>query len=159
VTERRGPGLLLAIAIFKLAKSSALSALGVCGLLLARDGHVYATLRHVMNDLRLDPDSHYLHMAINKVSGLSTRRLEELSLGTFVYAAVFLTEGGGLLLRKHWAEYLTTIVTASFVPFEAYELVKEPSILKAAGLALNLAIVGYLAWGLVTKSARGQKHR
>ena len=124
-----------------------------------KDGHVYATLVHVMNELRLDPDNHYVHAAISKVSGLSTRRLEELSLGTFVYAAVFLTEGGGLLLRKRWAEYLTTIVTASFVPFEGYELVHAPSILKAAGLALNLAIVGYLAWGLLSPSASAKRRR
>jgi len=67
-----------------------------------------------------------------------------LAVGTFVYAAVFLVEGTGLLLRKRWAEYLTTIVTASFVPFELYEMAHTPSVLKAAGIALNVAIVVYL---------------
>ena len=148
MSKRRGRGWLVAIAAFKLIKGSALIALGVCALLLVRDGRAYTTLRHVVSQLRLDPDSRYIHRVIGKVSGLQAHRLEELSLGTFIYAAVFLTEGMGLVLRKRWAEYLTTIVTASFVPFEIYEMAREPSVLKAAGIALNLAIVVYLALGL-----------
>jgi uncharacterized membrane protein (DUF2068 family) len=49
------------------------------------------------------------------------------------------------LLRKRWAEYLTTGVTASLVPLELYELLEQPSALKAAGIALNVLIVVYLA--------------
>jgi uncharacterized membrane protein (DUF2068 family) len=154
VTERKSPGLLLAIAVFKLLKSSALLAAGVGGVLLARDGHVYTSLLKVVNQLRLDPDNHYIHAAIGKVSGLDKRRLEELSLGTFVYAAVFLVEGAGLVLRKRWAEYLTTIVTASFVPFETYELWKRASALKAVGLVVNLLIVVYLALRLRAERRR-----
>jgi uncharacterized membrane protein (DUF2068 family) len=86
-----------------------------------------------------------INAALGSLSGLSAQRLEELSLGTFVYAAVFATEGVGLLLRKHWAEYLTTLVTASFIPFELYELGHKPSWLKLGGLLLNLLIVLYLA--------------
>lgn len=145
MTQGKSPGALLAIAVFKIVKSATLVAVGVCALLLVRDGNTYAALVHGVNQLRLDPDNHYIHAAISKVSGLDDRRLEALSLGTFVYAAVFLVEGTGLLLRKRWAEYLTTIVTTSFIPFECYELWHEPSVLKAAGIALNLAIVVYLA--------------
>jgi uncharacterized membrane protein (DUF2068 family) len=144
VTDRRSPGLLLAIAIFKLVKSCLLIALGVSALLLAHDGNSFASVRHAVSQLRLDPDNHYVHQALAKISGQSTRRLEELGVGTFVYAAVFLVEGTGLVLRKRWAEYLTTVVTASFVPFEIYELVHEPSALKVVGIVVNVAIVVYL---------------
>ncbi|HYP90126.1 MAG TPA: DUF2127 domain-containing protein, partial [Polyangiaceae bacterium] len=103
-----------------------------------------ATLRHVVEQVRVDPDDRLIHGAIAAVSSLDAKRLKELSVGTFVYAAVFLVEGGGLLLRARWAEYLTTGVTASFVPFELYELGRHPSLLKAAGVAVNVLIVVYL---------------
>lgn len=155
MTKHQGPGLLLAIAVFKLAKSGALIALGVCALLLVRDGDAYTTLRSLVSQLRLDPDNRYVHKAIGKLSGIDSTKLEALSLGTFVYAAVFLIEGVGLALRKRWAEYLTTIVTASFIPFEVYEMAHKPSLVKAAGIALNLAIVAYLTLRLRSEHRGG----
>jgi uncharacterized membrane protein (DUF2068 family) len=67
-----------------------------------------------------------------------------LSIGTFVYAAIFLVEGAGLLLRKRWAEFLTVFVTASFIPLEIYEIVRKPSPLKGVGILVNVLIVAYL---------------
>ena len=40
-------------------------------------------------------------------------RLREISVATFGYSALALTEGVGLLLEKVWAEYLTLILTVS----------------------------------------------
>ena len=98
-----------------------------------------------MSALRFDPNDRLIHGVIASISGLDARRLHELSLGTFMYAAVFLVEGTGLLLRKHWAEYLTTLMTASFIPFEIYELWHRPSTMKGGAIALNTLIVVYLA--------------
>jgi uncharacterized membrane protein (DUF2068 family) len=61
-----------------------------------------------------------------------------------VYAAVFLVEGVGLLLRRRWAEYLTVIATASLLPLEVYELVERLRATRALIVAANLAIVLYL---------------
>jgi uncharacterized membrane protein (DUF2068 family) len=144
MSKQRGSGVLLAIALFKLVKAMLLIALGCGALSLVHDPHSSATLRHLVGAFRIDPDNHFIHGVISKISGLDARRLEALSLGTFVYAAVFLVEGIGLLLRKRWAEYLTTVITASFIPFEVYELVHQPSVLKVAGIATNVAIVVYL---------------
>jgi len=146
VTQRsaHGDAALLGIALFKLVKAALLIALGVTALELIHQPDSLATLRHIVELLRFDPDNRLIHRAIASVSALDTRRLEELSVGTFVYAAVFLVEGGGLLLHKRWAEYLTTGVTASFVPFELYELARHPSLLKAAGIGVNVLIVVYL---------------
>jgi uncharacterized membrane protein (DUF2068 family) len=141
----RGQGVLRAIALFKLFKAALLIAIGIGALSLVHDDDVAATLREGVSALRFDPNNQLIHGAIAKISGLDTRRLHELSLGTFVYAAVFLVEGTGLLLRKHWAEYLTTLMTASFIPFEIYELWHHPSSMKAVAIVLNALIVWYLA--------------
>jgi uncharacterized membrane protein (DUF2068 family) len=86
-----------------------------------------------------------MHVLLAKLSILDDRRLKELSVGTFIYSAIFLTEGVGLALGKRWAEYLTIISTASLLPLEVYELAKHASIGKVLALVINLAVVAYLA--------------
>jgi uncharacterized membrane protein (DUF2068 family) len=137
-------GVLVAIALFKLVKAVALIALGIGALFVARGSHILTGPRHVIAELGFDPYNHHIDRALSAVFGADPRRLEALGVATFGYAAVFLVEGMGLLLRKRWAEYLTTIVTASFVPVEIYELAHKPSALKGIGLAVNVLIVGYL---------------
>ncbi len=148
MSEQRGAGVLLAIALFKLVKAALLIAIGCGALSLVHDPDAAATLRHLVGSLRIDPHNHFIHGVIGKISGLDAPRLEALSAGTFLYAAVFLVEGTGLLLRKRWAEYLTTIITGSFIPFEIYELAQEPSVPKVAGIAINVLIVIYLGFRL-----------
>ncbi len=50
----------------------------------------------------------------------------------------------GLARKQVWTEYLTTIITASFVPLEVYEIVEHGSALKIAAIGVNLAIGVYL---------------
>ena len=47
-------------------------------------------------------------------------------------------------MRKHWAEYLTVISTALFVPLEIYELFERFTLIRLSVLAINLGIVWYL---------------
>ena len=118
--KAQGRGLRL-IAAFKLLKGLALLALGIGALkLLHKD--VEAIIVHWINVFQVDPHSHYLQLLFEKLSILNDRRLKELSVGTFIYSAIFLTEGAGLAFRKSWAEYLTIITTASLLPLEIYEL-------------------------------------
>jgi len=137
-----GRGLRL-IAAFKLLKGLALFALGIGALrLLHKD--IEAIVAHWINVLQVDPHSRHLQKLLEKLSILDDRRLKELSVGTFIYSALFLTEGIGLALRKRWAEYLTIVSTASLLPLELYELANHASIGKGVALAINLAVVAYL---------------
>jgi uncharacterized membrane protein (DUF2068 family) len=70
------------------------------------------------------------------------------------YGVLELVEGTGLWLDQLWAEYLTVIATSLLIPLELYELVHRPSVLKVAGLVINLAIVGYLVY-LLRRRRRG----
>jgi len=140
--KAQGRGLRL-IAAFKLLKGLALLALGIGALkLLHKD--VEAIIVHWISVFQVDPHSHYLQLLLEKLSILDDRRLKELSAGTFIYSAIFLTEGAGLAFRKSWAEYLTIITTASLLPLEVYELAKHASIGKVLALVINLAVVIYL---------------
>jgi uncharacterized membrane protein (DUF2068 family) len=148
MTQRRahGRGLHL-IAAYKLLKGLALLALGIGALnLLHKD--VEAIVAHWINILQVDPHSHYMQLLLAKLSILDDRRLKELSVGTFIYSAIFLTEGVGLALGKRWAEYLTIISTASLLPLEVYEIAKHASFGNVLVLVINLAVVAYLIFEL-----------
>jgi uncharacterized membrane protein (DUF2068 family) len=138
----RGRGLRI-IAAFKLLKALALLALGIGALrLLHKD--VAAIVEHWINVFRVDPHNHFINRLLEKLPILDDRRLKELSIGTFIYSAVFFVEGIGLALGKRWAEYFTIITTSSFLPLEVYELAKHASVGKGIALVINLAVVAYL---------------
>jgi uncharacterized membrane protein (DUF2068 family) len=131
------------IAAFKLLKAVALLALGVGALrLLHKD--VAAIVEHWINVFRGDPHNHYINLLLTKLAIVDDRRLKELSIGTFLYSAIFFTEGIGLALKQRWAEYFTVITTSSFLPLEIYEIAKHASASKILALAINLAVVVYL---------------
>jgi uncharacterized membrane protein (DUF2068 family) len=134
---------LLAIALFKWFKGALLIVLafGVLKLLHRDVGEV---VEDFANKLRVDPDNRYLGALLAKLNLLDDRKLEALSGLTFAYSALFLTEGTGLFFEKRWAEFLTIIATASFIPLELYELFKNPSLMKSFFLALNAGIIVYL---------------
>jgi len=69
-----------------------------------------------------------------------------LAIGAIAYALLEGTEGVGLAMRRRWAEYLTVIATGVLIPYEAYEVVRRPTLFKVGALLLNLAVVGYLAY-------------
>jgi uncharacterized membrane protein (DUF2068 family) len=132
------------IGLFKLVKGLSLLIVAV-GLLKLLHRDVASAVTHWVEVFRLDPDNRYIHRALVRIFRVTPKQLKELSVGTFIYAGIFLTEGTGLLLRKHWAEYLTLVSTALFIPVEVYECFHHFTGVKAAVLAVNVAIVWYLA--------------
>lgn len=139
-THSRG---LMLIAAFKLLKGVALLAVGIGALrLLHKD--VAAVADQWINAFRGDPHNRYLHWLLAKLPLVDDRRLKELSVGTFFYSAIFLTEGTGLAFHKRWAEYFTIITTASFLPLEIYEIIRRATMAKGAALLINIVVVVYL---------------
>jgi uncharacterized membrane protein (DUF2068 family) len=132
------------IGVFKLVKGISLLIVGL-GLLRLLHRDVAAVTQHWIEVLRVDPDNRFIHRGLVRIFNVTPRQLRELSAGTFVYAAIFLTEGTGLLARKHWAEYMTLISTGLFIPLEAYEIHRHFTWLKVAVTLVNLLIVWYLA--------------
>jgi uncharacterized membrane protein (DUF2068 family) len=112
-------------------------------------------LAHWAKVVRVDPEDVLVHSLISGLTGLSHQRLRELSVGTFFYGGLFATEGVGLILRKRWAEYFTTVTTTAFLPLEIYELIHKPTTLRLAVLAANVGIVVYLIATLI-RSRRGR---
>jgi len=131
------------IAIYKGVKT-------VCLILVA------AFAFHLDHEQNFEKLVHWLeHLSLTDSNGLRWRLVELLqSLGpskfvaiglvALAYAAIFATEGTGLWLRKHWAEWFTVIATGSLIPLELYETVHKFTWLKLGALVANVAIVIYL---------------
>ncbi len=144
---------LFLIGLFKLFKALLLIAAGIGAIkLLHKD--LASTVMHWVQVLRVDPDNRYIHGILVRIFRVTPKQLKELSVGTFLYAGLFLTEGMGLLLRKHWAEYFTIITTGLFIPLEFYELARHFTVTKLVVTAINVLIVWYLVVRVRSRSKR-----
>lgn len=131
------------IALFKLLKGALLLALAIGALRLLHHD-VQEVAESWINTLRIDPGNVYVAKMLGKLGLIDDHKLAQLSGLTAIYGALFLTEGVGLLCQKRWAEFLTVIATASFIPMEIYEIIKHLTPVRIALLAGNLIIVWYL---------------
>ena len=148
---------ILAIAIFKLFKAALLIAAAIGAFSLLHK-NVADALMSLLNTLHVDHDNNYLHGFVTKLGLLDDRKLIEIGAGSIFYAAMLGTEGVGLLLKKHWAEYLTVIATSLLIPLEIYELAKHASIGKVIVLIINVAVVVYLIYRLKYDPKHKQIH-
>jgi len=131
------------IGAFKLVKGLSLLAVGFGALkFLHRD--LAQTVQEWLQHWQIDPGNHYLLTLTSKLTHLDSRNVALISAATLFYAVLFLNEGVGLLLTKHWAEIFTVIITGSFIPLEIYHLVGHFSAMKIVVIILNAAIVVYL---------------
>jgi uncharacterized membrane protein (DUF2068 family) len=131
------------VAGLKILKGLALLAVGVGALRLLHQD-VAAFAERLVEAIRIDPHHHFVSHLLDKLEVVDDHRLKIISLISFGYAGLLLTEGVGLFLEKRWAEYLTIVVTASLIPLEIYELVQHLSPLKIVALVTNVAVVIYL---------------
>jgi len=137
-------GLLRLVALFKLFKALVLLAsLATVFNLVRQDDPARTLIRWAMM-FRVDRDNRYLITALAALLHLNPKQLALLTIGTVLYAALFVVEGVGLWFAQIWAEYLTIVATAGFIPVELYEVTTGNSIPKMVTLVLNLAIVVFL---------------
>jgi len=134
---------LVLIGVFKIAKALLLVAIGIGAIrFLHRD--LRSTVVHWIEVLRVDPDNRFVHGILVRIFRVTPKQLRELSVGTFLYAALFATEGFGLVLRKRWAEYFTIVTTGGLIPLEIYEVGRHFTVAKLAVTLVNVLIVWYL---------------
>jgi uncharacterized membrane protein (DUF2068 family) len=92
---------------------------------------------------------------LNKLFSLRSSTLHLVGAGVIGYAVLEGVEAVGLWYQKRWAEYLTLIATALFIPLEVYEIVHKGSPLKVIALIVNMAVVFYLLFAKRLFGIRG----
>jgi uncharacterized membrane protein (DUF2068 family) len=134
---------LILIAVFKLAQALLFVAIGVGALrLVGKD--VGDLLSQLADHLRFNPESHFVNLILIKASIIDDRMLRRISWLVFGYAALGSLEGVGLYLEKTWAEYLTLAITASFLPWEIFEVFRKLTYIRAGLLVVNAMVFLYL---------------
>jgi len=144
-TQPRHDRGLLAIGLFKLVKSAFFFCLGVGAFKLLHKDLGDVAMR-IAQALHRDPEGRFVTFLMEQVDRIDAHRLREIGFATFAYSALALTEGIGLMMEKVWAEYLTTILTVMFLPWEIYELFREPNLARLSLLIANLVVLAYLLW-------------
>ncbi len=148
-----GFGMLRTIALYKLLKVLLLL-LAAYGELRLHDASLLAKLLTWSAERPSGLEHVLISRALEWFSGLSEARLHALRAVTLGYAAVFAVEGVGLWMQKRWAEWLTTIITGSLIPFEVWEMFERPNAGKALVILGNVAIVAYLIWHVRSRGGR-----
>ena len=113
----------------------------------------------IIRAVELDPRRPFLHRIVTDLHHLHASDIRIIAIGALGYGALELVEGVGLWYDQLWAEYLTVIATSLLIPVEIYELVRHPTLWKAGGLVVNVAIVVYLAYGLMRRRSRHHAQR
>jgi uncharacterized membrane protein (DUF2068 family) len=135
--------LVVFIGLIKLAKAAVVVAIGVATL-VELPQQLATIVDRIIALTGGFPGRTSLHQASQRLSSLDASVVKRLGVLALAYAAIFTVEGIGLLLKRTWAEWLTIVVTASFIPLEIYELVVHFGLGKLAVLIANAAIVIYL---------------
>jgi uncharacterized membrane protein (DUF2068 family) len=149
--HRRNP-LLLTIAVYKFLHALFFIAIGIgAHRLLHKDiaDQIDLFARH----LRFNPESRLVTFVLEKASLINDPVLRRIGLFAYCYAALTMVEGIGLYLEKAWGEFLTLAITASFLPWELFEIYRHVSWLHIGLFAINILVFLYLL-DLVVARAR-----
>jgi uncharacterized membrane protein (DUF2068 family) len=147
---------LIAIGVLKLLKAALFVSMGF-GVIRLLHKDIADVLLRAVTALRFDPENRFVNVLLEKSALLSPHRLKEISFAIFLYAALDIIEGTGLVLEKVWAEYFTLILTGSFLPWELYEIIRHVTVLKVVLTLLNLLVFIYLAY-VVNEKVRARQN-
>jgi uncharacterized membrane protein (DUF2068 family) len=135
--------LLLLIAVYKFLYALLFIAIGVgAHRLLHKDlaDQIDLFARH----LRFNPESRLVNFILEKASLINDPVLRRIGFVAYCYAAITMAEGIGLYLEKAWGEFLTLVITASFLPWELFEIYRHVSWLHIGLFAINILVFLYL---------------
>ena len=134
---------LLLIALFKLIQGVFFTAVGF-GVLHFLHKDVGDELAQIADHLRFNPESRFVNFVLDRASLLDDHLLRRIGAVVFIYAGVDLIEGVGLYLEKVWAEFLTLLITASFLPWELFQILKRFTVSRVSLLVVNAIVFLYL---------------
>ena len=140
---RRHNRWLILIAAFKVGQALLFIAIGV-GVLRLLHKDVGDMLARLADHLRFNPESRFVNFILEKSSLVNDRMLRRIGAVVFIYGGLDLIEGTGLYLEKTWAEYLTLVITASFLPWEIFEVMHRLTWIRATLLVVNALVLFYL---------------
>ena len=143
--------LLLLIAFYKFLHALLFFAIGIGAQhLLHKD--IADEIDTLARYLRFDPESRLVNVILEKAALINDPLLRRIGFVAYSYSTVMLIEGIGLYLEKAWGEFLTIAITASFLPWEIYEIFRRLTAFRAGLLAINILVLLYLLRLVVSRA-------
>jgi len=140
---------LVLIGVFKLFKATIATICGLTALhLVHRNIPIAEFADKVLAYVKIDPDNEHTAKLLAPLLSVTNSQLSLVAIVFFIYAALFLTEGVGLVLRKRWGEWVVVVVSSLLIPYEVYETIHRLTPVKCGILTVNLAIVVFLVYCL-----------
>src|SRR5579859_5920261 len=72
--------------------------------------------------LHVGPEQPLAQWVLNQMAYLDDRKIIYFSATSFISSILLTVEGIGLYYEKRWAEWMTVILTSSFIPVELYNI-------------------------------------
>ena len=98
----------------------------------------------VLHETGQEAGRSFISRQLEHILSLKADTLKLLLVTATLYALIESLEAIGLWLEKRWAEYLTVLATAGFLPLEIEELLKRVTVLRVAAFVVNVALVVWL---------------
>ena len=127
------------IAVFDVTKAAIVLLLG-WGTFHLMHNHLDDLAKRVVQVLHVNPVGKLSNLFFVPTSHASDLNLWLLALGTLAYASVSATEAYGLWREREWAQWLSLLSTASYLPPEFYWMLGHPSWFKCAVFVTNIVI-------------------
>ena len=134
-----------AVAVFELSKGLLSLVAGIVLIaLLHRD--LNAAAADVLRYLRVDATGYVARLLLENAAYINESNIKLFIGLAFAYTLVRFVEAYGLWRLRAWAEWFAIIAGAIYLPFEIYEIFRQPTWLKFIIFFLNVALVGYLIY-------------
>jgi uncharacterized membrane protein (DUF2068 family) len=134
---------LVLIAAYKFLLAAMFVAVGI-GALRLMHKDIDDVISRIGDLLRFNPESRFVNFLYDRASLINDPLLKRIGALAFSYAGLSLAEGIGLYLEKAWGEYLTLAITASFLPWEIFEVFHRHTWVRGGLLAVNTLVFIYL---------------
>lgn len=138
------------VALFEALKGLVVLLAGTGALtLLHKDANALAL--SLVEHTHLNPAGRTSQVFLEAASHLHDSRLVLLALGALAYATLRFAEAFGLYYEKTWAEIVAAVSGGIYLPFELAAFVRDGTVLHAAILLANAAVVAVMVVALVRR--------
>jgi uncharacterized membrane protein (DUF2068 family) len=96
-----------------------------------------------------------LSKELHRLADLQRSTITVLAFTAATYCVIEGVEAVGLWRERRWAEYLTVVATAGYLPFEIRELADHVTVVRVGALIVNVAILVYLVYSKRLFGLRG----
>jgi uncharacterized membrane protein (DUF2068 family) len=101
--------------------------------------------------LSISPDNYYVQQLASEASKVTAQNLYTVIAFGLFYASIRFIESFGLWQGYLWTKWFAVLSGAIYLPFECYEIIKNPNVLSIGILLINLLIVVYVYLNIRSK--------